>query len=431
MNISGLVDKLKNCPCGREHTVNIRAVEIGAGVRERTGEILKSNGFPTKILVAADKNTLAAAGDIPQILEQSGFAIQLKVYDNMRTAHMDDVNHIVSLLGGVDGVLSVGSGSLNDICRLAAFRADKAFAIFATAPSMDGFASDSASITDNNFKLSYASRQPSVIIGDTKVLAAAPSELKSAGFGDMIAKYIAIADWKLSHLITGEYYCENVAEITRTALKRVVSLADKVTQNDEESAGAIMEALVLTGIAMKLGHSVRPASGAEHIVSHFWEIKKLERGLTSDFHGKKVGVATVMINRIYKQICTAAVPSRFSDEKLDWGKIYEVYGGNFADDIKNLNSPTVTDETTVDIIRENWDEICRIMQDELPSDEELTAIMHLAGAAVTLPEISVSDELGLLGLEYHPYMRRRMTLARLAPMLNVRVDYKKAAGINA
>ncbi|MCL2507990.1 MAG: iron-containing alcohol dehydrogenase [Oscillospiraceae bacterium] len=423
MDIRKLVAGLKNCPCGREHSVDIKAVEIGSGLKSRAAEILKENGFPSRALVVADRNTLNAADGILGVLTSGGFDCTLKLYDDLRTAHMRDVDDITALCRDVRGVLSVGSGSLNDICRLAAFRADKAFAIFATAPSMDGFASDTAPITDNNFKFSYPARQPSVIIGDTKILAAAPAELKSAGFGDMIAKCIGLADWKLSHLITGEYYCENVAAITQTAFDRVVSLAGRVTDNDEETAGAIMEALVLTGLAMKLGYSVRPASGAEHVVSHFWEIKKLEQGLTSDFHGKKVGVATLMVNRLYKQICENADPAKFAPERLDWEKIYAAYGESFIADVKRMNNPTVTQETSVERIRENWGEICRIMLEELPSDGKLTALMKKAGAATTLEEISVPRELGLLGLEYHPYMRNRILLSRLVPMLNVDVIY--------
>jgi len=423
MDTGKLVAGLKGCPCGREHTADVKAVEIGTGLLLKTGEILRENDFPARILVVADKNTLRAADGILDVLNASGFDCKLNLYDDMRTAHMCDVDGITAMCGQVDGVLSVGSGSLNDICRLAAFRADKAFAIFATAPSMDGFASDTAPITDNNFKFSYPARQPSVIIGDTKILAAAPAELKSAGFGDMIAKYVALADWKLSVLTTGEYYCENVADITRAALERVVSLAGKVTDNDEETAGAIMEALVLTGLAMKLGYSVRPASGAEHVVSHFWEIKKLEQGQSSDFHGKKVGVATLMINRLYKQICEHADPAAFAPERLDWDEIYAAYGKNFIGDVKRMNSPTVTESTSVERVRESWGEICRIMLRELPSDAALTALMKKAGAATTLGEISVPEALGLAGLKYHPYMRQRMLLSRLVPMLGFAPDY--------
>ena len=73
---------------------------------------------------------------------------------------------------------------------------------------MDGFASYSSPLVENGFKASYPAKSPEVVIGDTKILANAPNELKSAGFGDMISKYVALIDWQVSTLITGELYCE-------------------------------------------------------------------------------------------------------------------------------------------------------------------------------------------------------------------------------
>ncbi len=416
MDIQKLMDSLKGCPCGRKHETNIKAVEIGSGMLEKTADILRENGFPQKILVVADQNTLKAADGILDVLQQGGFQWELKLYEDLREANIVEVRALQELSKSVEGILSVGTGSLNDICRMAALHADKQFAIFATAPSMDGFASDTSPIIENKFKSTRPARQPGIIIADTRILAAAPNELKVAGFGDMIAKYVGIVDWKVSHLVTGEYYCENVANVTRTALKRIVSMADRVTQKDEETAGAIMEALVLTGLAMKLADSIRPASGTEHIISHFWEIKKLEQGLLSDFHGKKVGVATLCTTKIYKELA-AKKNIVFVPEKLDWDEIYRAYGPNFTEDVKKLNSPTVTTETTPEIVEKHWEEICRIVEEELPSYEEMLALMKRTGAATTFADISVDEELGRLGVRFHPYMRHRMTLMRLIPMM--------------
>ena len=429
MDIKALLKSLENCPCGKEHTVNIKAVEIGRGLKEKTAEILTNNGFPKNILVVADKNTIAAADGITEILEKGGFKIKLQLYDNLRTAHQDDVDKIIELSRDTDGVLSVGTGSLNDICRRACLLSDREFAIFATAPSMDGFASDSAPITHNNFKVSLPARQPSVIIGDTDILAAAPTELKASGYGDMLAKYVGIADWKIANAVIGEYYCENVANVTRSAVRRIVDLTDKITQNDPEAAGAVMEALVMTGIAMKLAGCTRPASGTEHIISHFWEVKKLEKGLLSDFHGKKVGVATLMTSRLYYDICENADPDSFTADTTDWDKVYEIYGPNFREDIEKLNSPTVTDKTSPEILREKWSDICRFVKEELPPPDEILSLLRRAGAATELDDIAVEENLGLTGLEFHPYMRHRITLARLLPMLNCKVDYKKIADV--
>ena len=417
MNIQQIVDNLHDCPCGRPHRLPPMAVEIAPGLLARTAEILAAKGFPRRLLAVADKNTLRASEGILDILAAGGFQCKLELYEDLRTADMRDVDILTGLCANVDGVLSVGSGSLNDICRLASFRAGKAFAIFATAPSMDGFASDSAPITENNFKTSIFCHAPGVIIGDTEILARAPAILKSAGFGDMLAKYIGLADWKVARLTVGEYYCPRVAAITEAALQRITALAGRVTRNDPETAGAIMEALVMTGLAMTLAGCTRPASGCEHVISHFWEVKKLERGELSDFHGRKVGVATLMAARVYHELAGHA-DMRFHEDSTDWDAVYAAYGPNFEQEIRKCNTPTVTDETSPGILLACWPEICKIVREELPSPEALLALLLTAGAPTTPEEIDVSPALAAAGLEYHPYMRHRMTLSRLRPMMS-------------
>ncbi len=424
MDINAIVKSLEGCPCGRKHTADIKAVEIGKGLVKEAGAILSHNNFPRRILIVADRNTMHASEGILESLNAALYNYTTKIYDNMRTADMKEVEEVERLCTSAEGILSVGSGSLNDICRLAAYRQKKAFAIFATAPSMDGFASGTSPITCDNFKETYQARQPDVIIADTDILANAPAELKSAGFGDMIAKLIALVDWKVSNLTTGEHYCPRIAGLTEQALKKMTMLADKVTKVDSETAGAIMEALVLTGIAMRLEDSVRPASGAEHIISHYWEIKKLEKGLSSDYHGKKTGVATIIVNRIYKELASHEDITPHV-EKLDWDKIYSVYGSNFAGEVSKANSPTVTTETTPEKLKECWKQIRKIVNEDLPGDGELIKMMKAAGAAMTLKDIAVEPELGIEGVAYHPYMRHRMTIMRLIPMIGINIDFKR------
>ncbi len=429
MDLHSILNNLKNCPCGKTHTCDVKAVEIGSGLLAKCADILREHGFPTDILVVADQNALRAADGILDVLTTGGFNISTHFFDDLRVADFEEAEHIARLSKNVDGILSVGTGSCNDICRRASFVADKAFAIFATAPSMDGFASDSSPLTADNFKISYPAKQPSIIIGDTAVLAKAPAQLKSAGFGDMIAKYTALVDWKIAKLTTDEPMCERVAAITKQGLMRAVSLADRVTAEDEETAGAIFEGLILTGMAMKLGNTTRAASGAEHVVSHFWECKKLEQGLLSDFHGKKCGVATLMTTRLYKMLAAIEEPV-FVNDQTDWDAVYAVYGDKFRSEVEKFNTPTVTDETTPQRLTQVWPEIRRIILEELPSVEELTALMQKAGCAVTAKEIGVADDLAVLGLQYHPYMRHRMMLTRLVPMFkDVNPDWKSLAGI--
>ena len=181
MSVETILHSLQNCPCGKKHTTRLRAIEIDRGCKERTAEILTENGFPKKILVVAQQSTLDAAHGILDILQYGGFILDLYLYDAVCFANTHSVERIRDVCRKSEGILSIGSGTVCDICRRAAFLEDKEFAIFATAPSMDGFASDTAPITHNSFKVSLPAQQPSVIVADTDILAAAPAVLKSAG----------------------------------------------------------------------------------------------------------------------------------------------------------------------------------------------------------------------------------------------------------
>ena len=399
----------ENCECGFKHETALKDVVIGSGVTANTGEILKRNGFKENLLLVADKNTLKAADGVLTALKD--FRVQLKIYENLREATVEQAKVVTELLENNDGVISVGTGSLNDICRKASKDAEKPLCIFATAASMDGFASYGAPLTDGNFKATYDAKSPEVIIADTKILAKAPSELKSAGFGDMVGKYVGLIDWQVSALITGEYCCEKVAKLTREATDKIMALADKITLDDEESAQAVFEALLLTGIGMSFVKNSRPASGTEHIVSHFWECKKLLDGKLSDFHGKKVGVATLLIMKQYEELYKKT-SVKAHKEVVDWEDVYAHYG-KLKDEVIKLNTPdTITDGVNPQDVEKNWDKIRKIIA-SVPTYEQILDAMKRAGCATTAAEIGVSEELKEEGLKYHPYMRRRMSLRRI------------------
>ena len=180
-----------------------------------------------------------------------------------------------------------------------------------------------------------------------------------------------------------------------------------------------MEALVLSGIAMKLALSSRPASGAEHVVSHYLECYKLARGIWPEFHGKKVGVATVFINRLYRNLAERLTEIEPHADDTNWDDVYAAFSPEQIPEVKKLNSPTITDKIDVQKLKESWPRIRQIIFETLPTDEKLMSLMKVAGAATELDEINVSEELFLQALKFHPYMRYRVLVTRLAPMLGV------------
>lgn len=417
--ILNLIESFKRpCPCGRVHETDVKDIRIGSGLVKEVGNILKENGFYKNVLLVADKNTLAAARGIEDALKD--FNVKKKIYDNIRVADMNHVRELEAIICDNDiSILSVGTGSVNDPCRLAAARQNKKLCIFATAPSMDGFASDSSPIVENGFKSSYAAKSPEVIIGDTKILAAAPTYLKSAGFGDMIAKYVGLIDWRISALLSGEYYCEKVAALTENAVDTLMQMAHLVTVNDEETAGKIFESLLMTGIAMSFTKNSRPASGSEHIIAHLIECLQLPDGIIPNYHGEDVGVCTLEMLRFYNML---AENERVIgvEEKVDWDRVFEVYG-DMADDVRRLNFPeNVVDGVNPEKIGKCWNEIRAIIR-SVPDYETCKTAMVKAGCKITVSDIEKTQEYFDLCVKYSPYMRKRLTLLRLRDMIKVSV----------
>lgn len=419
MDLQGILKRLEHCPCGQVHTFDLKAVEIGSGVTERAGEHLRAAGFGDRLLLLADNNTLRAADGILPALAKAGFAVKKLIYSDLLYARAEQVREVEALCDDVDGILSVGTGSLNDICRVAARTKEKPFCIFATAPSMDGFAADLAPIVENQFKSSWRGAQPCLILADTRILANAPTELKAAGFGDMIAKYLGIFDWRVANLLLGEHYCPAIAELTLESVRRMRALADRVTLRDEEAAGAIMESLVLSGLAMKLAASSRPASGAEHALSHYWECYKLTRNIWPEFHGKKVGVASLLMIRIYKNIAkrverisaSAALPSR--------EQVYAAFDAVQIPELERINAFDIPAKVDPALLVERWQEIRALAEECLPDEAELLSEMQRAGAVTAPADIHVDAELLAKGLRYHPYIKSRLLVTHLLPIMGL------------
>ena len=140
------------------------------------------------------------------------------------------------------------------------------------------------------------------LVGDTDILATAPDDLIQAGFGDMVGKITAIADWDLSVKANNDYRCDTCVELTNRAMKITFDSCDKLPDRDPEALGNLLEGLTLTGVAMALVNMSRPASGAEHMLSHFWEMDYVERGLNPNHHGIQVGAATPVIARFFEEL---------------------------------------------------------------------------------------------------------------------------------
>ena len=169
-------------------------------------------------------------------------------------------------------LIAFGSGTIHDLTRYTAFKLNIPFLSVPTAASVDGFASTVAAMTFKGFKVTIPAKAPLAIFADTAIISRAPRYLTAAGVGDLLAKFTALVDWKISHLLTGEYLCDKIVTITEEALQTLLNVIDDLALQKEEAFEPLMYGLILSGLGMQMIGNSRPASGAEHHLSHLWEM---------------------------------------------------------------------------------------------------------------------------------------------------------------
>lgn len=290
-----------NCNCGRTHSVSIRKIKIGADSDEAANLALE---YGKKVFLVADNNTYRIYGDkVKHSLMKLGIEVKEYIFQSTGRLVPDEKaigRLLLEILPDTQLIIAVGSGSINDLCRMLSCKTKIPYIIVGTAPSMDGYASTVSPLIVDNYKVTFEAVYPEVIITNTEIMKNAPLEMIHAGLGDLVGKYNALADWVLSREINGEYYCETCSEIVKSALQKCVDNIDVIVSRDAKVVDSIVDALILSGLAMGMVGNSRPASGAEHHLAHYWEIDALKNGREHPLHGNSVGVATVVMASVYE-----------------------------------------------------------------------------------------------------------------------------------
>ncbi|NLD52053.1 MAG: sn-glycerol-1-phosphate dehydrogenase [Clostridiales bacterium] len=406
MTLEELIDPRGHaCACGQHHAVTLKRVHLGQGALGHLPASLEAIGV-TRPFVVCDQHTRQAAWEgVKAQLDPAGISYGFFCFN---APHLEPDEKAcgaltVALDPACDGLLAVGSGVLNDICKVVGFATGKPCAVVATAPSMDGYASDNASMIIGGVKVSLYNACPQAIIADTDILCAAPERMLQAGLGDMLAKYVSICEWRLSNLVTGEYYCENIAGLMRASLKRIVEAAPGLLQRDARAVSNVFEGLLLAGIAMAYAKVSRPASGLEHYFSHMWEMMALERGRVQELHGIQVGIGTLLTLQIWEHLkriqpdrARAEAFIHSFDEKAWEDLMRRVFGGAADKVIATARAEGRNDSQAharrLDILLARWPDILRIAEEELPSHADIHRLMASLRMPMTPRDIGFSQQ---------------------------------------
>lgn len=392
------------CSCGKTHSAHLKKAIIRDGaITALPGKIKKLGG--TKAYIVADKNTLGAAGDrVFAALKTGKIPYTLFSFGSERIEPDEKAVGavVLNMDYSCDILIGIGSGVINDICKIVSKQTGLPYIIVGTAPSMDGYASSTSSVIRGGLKVSVDSRCPDIIIGDLDVLAAAPMLMIQSGLGDMLAKYVSVCEWRIGHIVTGEYYCEEVAELIRFALRKIVENADGILTRDKKAVKAVMEGLIISGIAADYAGVSRPVSGVEHYFSHLWDMRALEFGTPWSLHGIQCGIGTYLAAKGYEKLLIQ-VPdeqrARDFFDKVDKDERCEAikkYLGRAGDTIiANLNASERANPEKhlqrLKNIEENWTEIKNIIRTEMPSSERIKEILTQIGAPVSSGEIGIPE----------------------------------------
>lgn len=427
---------METCKCGKVHRSSVKEVFGGSDAISRLPEAIAKLGG-TKAFILADENTFAAAGDkVTAALDGAGIPFAKYV---LKSGCMPDEKTIGSSFAHFDNscdvVVGVGSGVINDTSKLVSKVSRRPYISVATAPSMDGYASVTSSMDIDGLKTSLKTKCAEIIIGDTDVLKNAPMRMLRAGLGDMLAKYVSICEWRISHLVTGEYYCEYIASLIRTALKECVDNANGLINRDEKAVEAVFRGLILAGQGMEYAENTRVASGMEHSLSHIWDMRDLAFHTKSDLHGIQCGVATLIAAKCYEQLvkikpCREKAMTYAKNFDLDeWNEQLRAFIGKGAEamialDKKEKKYDLAKHEARLDRIIDGWDEILKIVSDELPSSARIEEILNAIGAPTSCEQIGVDPSTLPMTFRAAKDLRDKYILPRLCWDLGILDEIK-------
>ncbi|MBE7051538.1 MAG: sn-glycerol-1-phosphate dehydrogenase [Ruminococcaceae bacterium] len=376
MDINELLQGVE-CSCGKFHSCDIEYVYIADGAISKLKNICT---IYNKILIVADENTFAAAGEKTE-KALAGKTIRKIIFDgnNILIPNEDAISEVESKLEDSDLIVGIGSGVIQDLCKYVSFKNNIPYMVVATAPSMDGYASDGAAMILGGMKETVKAGLPRAIIADTEVLKNAPIEMIKAGYGDIIGKYSALNDWKLSHIINDEYFCPYIYNTTMDMVKKTLGLAEGLIKRDAKSVGVLMEALVIVGILMSFATSSRPASGSEHHLSHFFEIVGIVAGEEYLPHGIDVAFSTVVTAQIRERILKTDFPDvQYRETREEYeAKMEDIYRQVASGCIKLQDKVGNYAKNRIELYKSKEQEIRQILA-EMPSADEIKKMLELA-----------------------------------------------------
>lgn len=406
------------CSCGKDHQLAVKDVILEEGALQKMPEILQKEPYVRyhSFAMICDENTYRAAGEeVAELMD--GIKIIKLDSENLYANEIgvEKIGKALDFMERIDCLVAVGSGTIHDLTRYHAYKKGIPFISVPTAASVDGYVSTVAAMSWYGFKKSMIAVSPVLVIADSRVIANAPMRLTASGVGDLLGKYTALADWKITNILNGEYICDRICGMEYEALKNLKDSLEGLRNGETAAYEELMYGLLLSGLAMQMtGHS-RPASGVEHHMAHFWEMAVINDEISA-YHGEKVGVGLILASDIYHKASAYLKDSTFEIKDhvdVETDLIEKTFTNKeLCENIKKTNDPNLLETIDPVVLKQKTRDIIKIIK-RIPRAEEIEEMLRKVNGVSSLQELGFDPSMKEKTARIAPYIRDRITFLRI------------------
>ncbi len=413
----------------------IEAIEIDAGAIDHAPALVARHLDAASVLVVADDNTWQAAGErLAGALGDAGIGVETLRFPGAprledRLEHGETTRARIEAGDAVP--VAVGSGVVNDLVKYGAFRAGRPYACVATAASMDGYASAGSPLLDRGFKHTIPCAPPRVIVADLDVIRAAPPAMTAWGYGDLAGKVPAGGDWIIADALGVEPLDDVAWPLVQDNLRGWLAEPEALAAGDRGATAGLFAGLVLTGLAMELHGSSRPASGADHQIAHLWEMDGVRDGAEPASHGALVGIGALTVLALQAWLCRRTFddldPERVAARRPSFGAVRAEIERTFAPAIaaraveetraKHVEGAALAERLAR--LAERWPALRARLDAQLMPVEALRRALEAVGARTDPDAFGIDRAYLRASIRRAAFIRRRYTVLDLLDELGL------------
>ncbi|MBI2423782.1 MAG: iron-containing alcohol dehydrogenase [Candidatus Hydrogenedentes bacterium] len=417
----------EECSCGEVHELPIEACYVDAGAARELAEFARGRGC-RRAFVISDENTREADGEqLLSLLGVNHLAIDEKIYPGSGLeATQERADEVAAAGAEADVYVAIGAGTISDLAKSAGSKQGKPVLLYPTAASMNGYTSAIVALKVNGLKRTLPCAPATGIFANPEVVATAPQLMVAAGVADFLSKCSSACDWQAAHMLRGGYYCRRPREFNEGIQERLFAESLAIGRGEPEGIKLVLEALLLSGFGMVMAGSSAPASGGEHLISHYLDMKHALYGSSNDLHGVQVGVSTVYTLGLWEKVLSlsvdaididALVAAQPREEEIqeiiqeDWGdKVGAEVRSQWAE--KRLTEKALREELAK--FREMLPKLRARLGEDLQPASFVARCIEECGGPSRPEDMAASTKEFKKGLKRARYLRNRFTILDLA-----------------